>query len=200
MPGIDVVWYVPDICWMKLKGTAETLSYTFCLEPVIHKHCWLGASGEILFFCFQAEKKTVCVSQTVAGLFWLKLFLSLKVSNVGWYQSMLSRLDFTLTTAYLADQKPFQIATLDIFVAMNGVMESMWCALQRSSWTISSSETKGLWSKLIATKTKQRSLFVHVDIVHILGHICPSVSWNCCWQPYKHWVIVPTIICTWIWF
>lgn len=53
------------------------------------------------------------------------VFLSLKVSDVGWYQSLLSRPDFTLTTVYLADQKPFQIATLDIFVAMNGVMESM---------------------------------------------------------------------------
>lgn len=53
------------------------------------------------------------------------VFLSLEVSNEGWYQSLLSRPDFTLKTFYLADQKPFQIATLDIFVAMNGVMESM---------------------------------------------------------------------------
>lgn len=158
MPGIDVVWYVPDICRMKLKDAAETPSYSFCLDPLIHKHCWLGASGELFFFFFLAFKQKIklCFSDSHRGCFdWSCVFLSLSrlAMRVGTNP-------FTLTTAYLANQKPLQIATLDIFVAMNGVMESMWCGLQRSSWTISSSETKGLWSKLMATKTKQRSLFV----------------------------------------
>lgn len=146
-----------------------------------------------LFF-FQAEKKSVSFRQSQGCFDYF--FLSRLAMWVGTHHSFQA-----LTTAYLANQKPFQIATLDIFVAMmNGVMESMWCGLQTSTWTISSSETKRLWSKLIATKTKQRSLFVRVCIVNILGHIWPSVSWNCCWQPYKRGAIGHTIICTWIWF
>lgn len=176
MPGTDVFWFVPDICRMKGKDTAETLSYTFCLDPLIHKHCWLGASGEILFLCFQAEKKTVCVSPTVTGLFWLKLSFFLPWLAMRGCTNSCFQPTFYFDNSLSAKSEAIPNCNFDIFVAMNGVMESMWCGLQRSSWTISSSETKGLWSKLIVTKTKQRSLFVHVDIVHILGHICPSVS------------------------
>lgn len=199
MPGIDVVWYVPDICRMKLKDAAETPSYTFCLDPLIHKHCWLGASGELFyffyFFCFQAENKTVFLRQS-QGLFWLKLCFSLSrlAMRVGTNP-------FTLTTAYLANQKPYPNCNFGHI-----------CCYEMGLWKVCDVAFKGALGLHPVQKQRgfgpnwwqQRpnsaaSLF-HADIVHILGHICPSVSWNCCWHPYKHWTIAHAIICTWIWF
>lgn len=80
--------------------------------------------GRSCFFAFK-QKRKLCLSDSHRVVLTETVFLSLEVSDEGRYQSLLSSPHFALTTAYLANQKPFQIATLDIFVAMNGVMESM---------------------------------------------------------------------------
>lgn len=200
MPGIDVVWYVPDICWIKLKDAAETPSYTFCLDPLIHKHCWLGASGESCFFVFfvffwLSSRKWNCVSPTVTGVVLTEaVFFSLEVSDEGRYQSFY--LDNSLSG------KSEAISELQLWTYL-----LLWMGL----WKVCDVAFKGALGLHPAQKQRgfgpnwwqQRpnsapSLF-HTDIVHILGHICPSVSWNCCWHPYKHWMIAHAIICTWIW-
>lgn len=109
---------------------------------------------------------------------------------------------FTMEQAYLANQKPFWTATLDIFVTMNGVMGSMWCGLQRSTWITSSSETKGLWSKLIATKTQTAlSLCPYRHHVHagphwLDVHQSAGIVADNFLGPAL--ILQATILCTWI--
>lgn len=143
------------------------------LDRLIHSNVNWRIGGEHIVGFKRERKKNLSLWPSDSGwvVFTEAQFLSLRstvwVSTHPAYKAV----SLTIEQAYLANQKPFWTATLDIFVAMNGVMGSMWCGLQRRNWITSSSETKGLWSKLNATKTKQRSLIVHIDIMCILGHI-----------------------------
>lgn len=90
--------------------------------------------------------------------------------------------------AYLANQKPFWTATLDIFVAMNGFYGKyvMW-PLKEHLDNVQWGKQKGFGPNWWPQRPNHAlSLSISESCVFWAAlTYCPSVSWNCCWQLWK---------------
>lgn len=145
---LRVLVIVSGACTEKVYGcTAADVTDAFCADWFIAR---LIESQQGRTYRWADENQTTYLSGplTVGELFLLKPSFSLCRSTL-WVSThpAYTAVSLTIEQAYLANQKPFWTATLDIFVAVNGVMGSMWCGLQRSNWITSSADTKGLWSQ-----------------------------------------------------
>lgn len=157
------------------------------MDGWIHKHCWLGASGENrVFFLSSRGDNSLGLADSHRVVLAEAVFLSLEVSHVWLHQSLLSSPYFDNSLSGKSEAVP-KCNFGHICCPWMGLWKVCDVAFKGALGLYPVQKQRGFgpnWSWQRPNSTPSLSMS---NIEHILGHICPSVSWICCWQPYKCW-------------